>query len=81
MNEPNPGASDGGWNAARVLGMIVGILGMVGFGFCSLCGLAFGISDSKLWGAVLMFSIPGLILAVLFFLLVRTVVRRARRKS
>ncbi len=53
MNEPNPAGSEGGWNAARVLGMIVGILGMVGFGFCGLCGLAFGISDSKLWGAVL----------------------------
>jgi biotin transporter BioY len=78
MNEPNPGGPEAGWNAARVLGMIVGILGMVGFGFCSLCGLVFGVSDSKLWGTVLMFAIPGLILAVLFFLLVRTVVRRAR---
>jgi biotin transporter BioY len=80
MNEPNPGI-EGGWNAARVLGMIVGIIGMAGFGFCSLCGLVFGVSDSKLWGIVLMFSIPGLILAVLFFFLVRTVVRRVRRKT
>jgi biotin transporter BioY len=80
MNEPNP-APEGGWNAARVLGMIVGLIGMVGFGFCSLCGLAFGVSDSKLWGAVLMFSIPGLMFAVLFFFLVRTVIRRVRRKT
>ena len=80
MNEPNPG-SDGGWNAARVLGMIVGVLGMVGFGFCSLCGLAVGISDNgRYLGTVLAFAIPGLILAVLCFLLIRTVRRRARGK-
>ena len=80
MNEPNPG-SEGGWNAARALGMIIGVLGMVGFGFCSLCGLAIGFGDSgKYWGAVLMFVIPGLILTFLFFLLLRAMVRRARRK-
>ena len=80
MNEPGPG-SEGGWNAARVLGMIVGVLGMVGFGFCSLCGLAMGIGDGgRYWGTVLMFVIPGLILTFLFFLLVRAMVRRARRR-
>ena len=81
MNEPKPG-SEGGWNGARVLGMIVGVLGMVGFGFCSLCGLAIGVSDNgRYWGTVLMFVIPGLVLTFLFFLLVRAMVRRARRKA
>ena len=80
MNEPDPG-SDGGWNAARVLGMIVGVIGMVGFGFCSLCGIAAGITgNGTLWGVVFAFAIPGLILAYLFFLLVRTVIRRVRNK-
>jgi|EndMetStandDraft_5_1072996.scaffolds.fasta_scaffold688906_1 biotin transporter BioY len=79
MNEPNPGA-EGGWNAARVLGMIVGVLGMVGFGVCSLCGLVIGAGDPKYWSTVLVFTIPGIILTVLFFFLVRAVSRRARRK-
>lgn len=80
MNEPEPG-TEGGWNAARVLGMIVGVLGMVGFGFCSLCGLALGLSGgSRDWEIVIWFVIPGFILAFLFFLLVRAMVRRSRRK-
>ena len=29
----------GGWTFGRVLGLVVGLIGMVGFGFCSLCGL------------------------------------------
>jgi hypothetical protein len=29
----------GGWTFGRVLGLIVGLIGMAGFGFCSLCGL------------------------------------------
>jgi hypothetical protein len=53
---------------------------MVGFGVCSLCGLLIGAGDRKYWGTVLLFTIPGIILTVLFFFLVRTVSRRARRK-
>ena len=78
MNEPDPG-SEGGWNGARVLGMIVAVIGMVGFGVCSLCGIALGIGD-KYWGTILAFVIPGLILTFLFFLLARTIVRRVKRK-
>lgn len=80
MNEPGAGP-EGGWNAARVLGMIVGVLGMVGFGFCSLCGIVMGVSDNgRYWSAILAFVIPGLVLTLLFFLLVRAVARRVRRK-
>ena len=81
MNEPNPGSgSEGGWNAARILGMIVGVIGMVGFGVCSLCGIVIGMGDSRWWGAVAAFTIPGIILTALFFWLIRTVLRRANRK-
>src|SRR5262245_45059470 len=80
MNEPDPG-SEGGWNAARVLGMIVGVIGMVGFGFCSLCGVVMGFSDNgKYWEVILVFVVPGFILTLLAFLLVRAVIRRVRRK-
>ena len=80
MNAPGPG-SEGGWNGARVLGMIVAVVGMVGFGICSLCGIAVGVSDNgRYWGTVLAFVIPGLILTLLFIWLARTIVRRVKRK-
>ncbi len=80
MNEPKAG-SEGGWNAARVLGMIVAVVGMVGFGVCSLCGIAMGISDrGRYWSTVLGFVIAGLVLTFLFILLARTILRRVKRK-
>lgn len=80
MSEPGPGP-EGGWNGARVLGMIVAVVGMVGFGVCSLCGIAIGIGDSgRYWGTVLAFVIPGVILTLLFILLARTIIRRVKRK-
>jgi hypothetical protein len=72
--------SDGGWTPGRVIGLIVGLIGMGGFGFCSLCGLVLGAGNSSLWSTVLMFSVPGLGLTFLFFLLVRAMIRRARKR-
>jgi hypothetical protein len=72
--EQPPGA---GWTAAKVIGLIVGLLGMIGFGVCSLCGLAMGFQSRDLFGIVLRFAVPGLILAVLCFLLVRKMIRSA----
>jgi biotin transporter BioY len=80
MNEPDPG-SEGGWNAARVVGMIVAVVGMVGFGVCSLCGIAMGVSDNgRYWSAIIWFVIPGFILTFLFILLARSIARRVKRK-
>ena len=81
MNEPG-GDSEGGWSVGKVLGLIVGLIGMVGFGVCGLCGLAIG-SFGDMGSStsfVLVLSIIGLALAALFFLLVRAMFRRARRK-
>lgn len=73
--EQPPGS---GWTAAKVIGLIVGLLGMIGFGVCSLCGLAMSFqSRGELFSVILMFSVPGLILAVLCFLLVRKMIRSA----
>jgi hypothetical protein len=78
VNEPG---SEGGWNVAKVLGLIIGLIGMVGFGVCGLCGLAisFGGVGSDT-GFVLFLSFGGLALGGLFFLLVRAMIRSARRK-
>ena len=73
---PAPRQSD--WTAGKILGLIVGGVGLVGFGTCSLCGLVMGVSDTTLLTTVLMFAVPGLIVAYLCFLLARKMVRLAR---
>lgn len=72
--------SEGGWTPGRVIGLIVGLIGMGGFGFCSLCGLVIGAGSANLWGTVLVFALPGLGVTFLFFLLVRAMIRRARKR-
>lgn len=79
MNEPR-----GGWTFGRVLGLIVGLIGMAGFGLCSLWGIA--VTGSALfedWDptalALLAYVAPGVGLTLLCFLLVRAMIRRARR--
>jgi hypothetical protein len=67
----------GGWTFLRILGLLIGVIGMTGFGVCSLCGLVMFRGD--LSATVLGFVIPGLILAYLFFLLARAAIRRSRQ--
>jgi biotin transporter BioY len=76
VGEPEQPPGDG-WSAGKVIGLIVGLIGMIGFGFCSLCGITMGFQSHDLFGIVLPFAVPGLILAVLCFLLVRKMVRSA----
>jgi hypothetical protein len=64
-----------GWTVGKVIGLVVGLVGMIGFGVCSLCGLAMSFQSRELFGVILMFSVPGLILAVLCFVLVRKILR------
>ena len=44
MSEQGGGGS--GWTFLKILGVVFGLLGMVGFGLCSLCGFALGGHDS-----------------------------------
>lgn len=76
MNEPVAPQSSG-WTFWKVLGLIVGLLGLAGFGFCSLCGLYMGLADHRLWVPVAMFTVPGLLLTWFFFWLVRKMMRMA----
>ena len=36
----------GGWTFLKVLGLVVSLLGLVGFGLCALCGFTMGFGDS-----------------------------------
>ena len=77
MNEPEPD-SGGGWTVGRVLGLIVGILGMAGFGVCGVCGLLLGTTSSM--GFAALCGVVGLLIAAAFALLVRAMTRRAQGK-
>jgi len=69
----------GGWTFLRVIGLIVGIVAMAGFGFCSLFGLVLG-GGSEI-ELLLMFIVPGIVLALLGFLLARRMLRLARGRD
>jgi hypothetical protein len=65
----------GGWTFLRVVGVIVGLLGMVGFGLCSLCGFFFGLEDM----GIFLLALLGAGIAVLFGWMVTVIARAARR--
>jgi hypothetical protein len=74
MNEPERGSS--GWSIGKVLGLIVGLLGMAGFGMCSLLGFAFvGSGDMS----IIALTAFGVTLTVLSGWLVITMIRKARK--
>jgi len=56
------------------IGRILGIIGMVGFGVCTLCGLTFFSSEGGVWVLILM----GAAMTALSTWLVVTMVRKAR---
>jgi hypothetical protein len=64
MREPEE-STGGGWTVWKVIGFVVGLFGMIGFGLCSLCGLVSLQTAGELHGVILVFAIPGLILAYL----------------
>jgi F0F1-type ATP synthase assembly protein I len=72
MSEADDGS---GWTFFRVLGLIFGLLVMAGFGFCSLCGLSYGMGSEPM--GLLVFILPGFLLVFLGFLLVRRMLRLA----
>jgi hypothetical protein len=80
MNESDT-REEGGWTFFRVLGLIVGLLGMAGFGLCSLYGLPIVFNPyiwtSGGWPLILVIWVPAAALTFVFFLLARAMVRRA----
>ena len=65
-----------GWSFAKVIGVILGLIGMVGFGLCTLCGLVFAGSDSEIW----VWVIAGAVMTFLSVWLMVTMVRKAREE-
>lgn len=72
--DENPGPTTSGWTFGKVIGLIIGVVGMIGFGFCTLCGLAFAGSDKSIWIWVLL----GAGMTALNVWLITTMVRKAR---
>ena len=63
-----------GWTFGKVVGVLIGLAGMIGFGLCTLCGLVFAGSDGDIWIWVIM----GAGMTALNVWLVMTMFRKAR---
>jgi hypothetical protein len=61
----------------KVLGVIVGLIGMVGFGVCSLCGMVF-VGSSHADATVVFLTVLGVVLTLLSVWLVVAMFRNAR---
>jgi len=72
--DENPGPTTSGWTFGKVIGLIIGVIGMVGFGVCTLCGLAFFSREGGVWVLIL----AGAGMTALNVWLIRTMVRKAR---
>ena len=63
-----------GWTFGKVVGLLLGLLGMIGFGLCTLCGLAFS-GSGDYWIPILM----GAGMTALSTWLAVAMVRKARK--
>jgi hypothetical protein len=74
--DENLQSSTSGWTFFKVVGVLLGILGMVGFGLCTLCGVAVsfdgGLGDLWIW------VLAGAVMTGLSVWLVFTMFRKAR---
>jgi uncharacterized membrane protein len=64
-----------GWSVGKVLGLILGLLGMVGFGLCSALGFVFVFSGDL---TIIMMTALGVVMTFLSGWLFVTMIRRAR---
>ena len=55
MHEDPRQSPESGWSVGKVIGVVLGLIGMVGFGVCTLCGVVinFDTHDSGIWILVL----------------------------
>ena len=74
--DENQRPTGSGWDLPKVLGVILGIIGMIGFGLCTFCGLLIGsaygegVNSIALWGGGM---------TVLSIWLIIAMVRKARQ--
>jgi hypothetical protein len=75
MDEP-PRPQSSGWTFEKVIGLLLGLIGMVGFGVCTLCGSLFVLDSGD--SAIVGLTLAGAVMTVLSTWLVRTMIRKAR---
>lgn len=74
MEEPSQPPS--GWSFGKVVGVIIGFIGMAGFGVCTLCGLAISF-DSSMDG-IWPFVLAGGVMTFLSVWLIRVIFRKVQ---
>lgn len=72
--DENPPPATSGWTFGKVIGLILGVIGMIGFGVCTLCGLVFFSSDGSVWILIL----AGALMTSLSVWLMVTMIRKSR---
>lgn len=72
--DENPEPMTSGWTFGKVIGLLLGVIGMVGFGVCTLCGLVFFSSEGGVWILIL----AGAAMTALSVWLMTTMIRKAR---
>jgi hypothetical protein len=74
--DENERPTESGWDFPKVLGVILGIIGMIGFSLCTLCGLVIG---SAYGGGVSSLALWGGVMTALSLWLIIAMVRKARQ--
>lgn len=76
MHEDPYQPPESGWSVGKVIAVILGLIGMVGFGVCTLCGVVFGLDmgDGEIW----LLTLAGAAMTALSTWLVTTMFRKAR---
>lgn len=78
MDENPQTPPSSGWSFGKVLGVVLGLIGMVGFGVCTLCGVV--ISFDSNMGDVWPFVLAGAFMTFLSVWLVMRMFRKAREE-
>ena len=78
MAENPQSPPDSGWSFGKVVGVVLGLIGMVGFGVCTLCGVVISFDNSM--GGVWPFVLAGGVMTSLSVWLVMTMFRKAREE-
>jgi hypothetical protein len=76
MDENPQTPPSSGWSFGKVLGVVLGLIGMAGFGVCTLCGVVISFDNSM--GGVWPFVLAGAVMTFLSTWLVMTMYRKAR---
>jgi hypothetical protein len=71
-----PSQTPSGWSFLKVVGVIIGFIGMAGFGVCTLCGVVIGAGGDM--GGVLPFVLAGGVMTFLSVWLVRVIFRKVQ---